>query len=228
MIERVSFTASSAWQILIEKRQGRHTVAPFNDSKQSLRRLIFDLVDVLSSDYHEVANAGVRTINSLMGKIFTKLMEETLSILHESFEGVDEKTSSARFNYFLHLIEACDENIGKFRKPIEEVIGKMIIHDNPEVKRLSSEVFKAFRKILLNENFVRDFIRDNFCTYDDKDDSKLLEKKMTFLEALIGDPYLGVSPILTNICLNPKDTNEAQYYSRAKLLRLVSSLLFNY
>lgn len=98
----------------------------------------------------------------------------------------------------------------------------MIIHRNQEVKNLSSEVFKSLKKVLQDEDFVRDFIKNNFCSYDDQDDPELLEKKMTFLQALIADPYLQVSPILTAICLNPKDNSEDQFYSRAKLLRLVS------
>lgn len=102
----------------------------------------------------------------------------------------------------------------------------MIVHNTQEIKQMSSDVFKALKKTLQDEDFVRDFIKNNFCTYDDKEDPELLERKMVFLEALIADPYLNVSPILTAICLNPKDNSEAQFFSRAKLLRLVSDRNF--
>lgn len=98
----------------------------------------------------------------------------------------------------------------------------MIVHDYHSVKKLSSDVFKSLKKALQDEDFVRDFIKNNFCTYDTQEDDVHLEKKMTFLQALIEDPYLSVSPILTAICLNPKEDVESQYFNRAKLLRLVS------
>lgn len=217
----MSFTASSAWQIFVEKRQGRHLVAPFNDSPKALKKLIFEITEVLSSEYKEVVNAGTRALNSLTGKVFTKLMETSLDMLDNSFEGIDEETAVKRFNYFWNLVDYCDENIIRFRKRIEGVIGRMIVHPNQEVKQFSSEVFKSLKKTLQDDNFVRDFIKNNFCSYDDQDDPALLEQKMTFLKALIAEPSLNVSPVLTAICLNPKDDSEDQFFSRAKLLRLV-------
>ena len=106
MVERVSFTASSAWQIFVEKRQGRFMVTPFSDSPQALDRLIYDMIDVISSEYQEVVTCGTRALNNLMGKIFNKLMEQSLDILDNSFGELDTHTAIARFNYFLHLVEA--------------------------------------------------------------------------------------------------------------------------
>jgi hypothetical protein len=105
LVERVSFTASSAWQLFVEKRLGRHLVAPFNDSTVALRRLIFEMVSVLSSEYQEVVSTGRRTLNNLMGKIFNKLMEESLDIFENSFSGIPDSEAIARFNYFLNLVE---------------------------------------------------------------------------------------------------------------------------
>lgn len=222
MVERVSFTASSAWQIFVEKRLGKHLVAPFNDSQAALRRLIFEMIEVISSEYQEVVRSGTRTLNSLMGKVFNKLLDESLDILDDAFTGITDGEAIHRFNYFLSLVEACDENIVKYKQRIEQLIGKMILHENQEVKNMSSQVFKAFKTTLNDEDFVRDFIKENFCSLNENDDPELLEKKTTFLEDLIADPFLQVSPILTNICLNPKENDEALFYTRAKLLRLVS------
>jgi hypothetical protein len=97
----------------------------------------------------------------------------------------------------------------------------MIIHDNQQIKNQSSELFKALRKTLNEEDFVRDFIKDNLSNNNATNDPNLLDKKMTFLEALIAEPYLQVSPILTSITLNPKENDPAQFFNRAKLLRLV-------
>ena len=87
LVERVSFTASSTWQIFVEKRGGRFMVAPFTESPAALRRLVHDLVEIISSDYQEVASAGVRALNSLVGKTFDRLMDESLSIVEQECEG---------------------------------------------------------------------------------------------------------------------------------------------
>jgi len=180
------------------------------------------MIEVISSEYQEVVRSGTRTLNSLMGKVFNKLLDESLDILDDAFTGITDGEAIHRFNYFLSLVEACDENIVKYKQRIEQLIGKMILHENQEVKNMSSQVFKAFKTTLNDEDFVRDFIKENFCSLNENDDPELLEKKTTFLEDLIADPFLQVSPILTNICLNPKENDEALFYTRAKLLRLVS------
>jgi hypothetical protein len=105
LVERVSFTASSAWQLFIEKRQGRNLVAPFNDSSIALRRLIFEMILVIASEYQEVVSTGTRALNNLMGKIFEKLMEESLDILENSFEGITDLEAVQRFTYFHHLVD---------------------------------------------------------------------------------------------------------------------------
>ena len=134
--------------------------------------------------------------------------------------------SNKRFTYFYNLIDCCDETVAKSRKRIESVLSTMIIHQSNRVRELSSSVFKAFNKILFDDSFVKDFIKDNFCGEDTQNDHALLESKMTFLRALLDDPHLMVSPILTSITLTPKENIESQYYSRAKLLRLVSYRYF--
>mmetsp|Transcript_42710 Transcript_42710/g.50000 ORF Transcript_42710/g.50000 Transcript_42710/m.50000 type:complete len:99 (-) Transcript_42710:1173-1469(-) len=60
LVERVSFTASSAWQLFVEKRQGKYVIAPFETSKEALDKLIYEIIDVLSSEYQEVINSGSR------------------------------------------------------------------------------------------------------------------------------------------------------------------------
>lgn len=107
---------------------------------------------------------------------------------------------------------------------MEAVLSRMIVHESRLVREVSSAVFKTFNKILGDDNFVRDFIRENFCANAGADDHTLLESKMTFLRALLDDPHLMVSPILTSITLTPKENIESQFFSRAKLLRLVSAL----
>jgi hypothetical protein len=221
MVERVSFTGSSAWQIFVEKRGGRFMVTPFTESPEALSNLINKIIDVLSSDYHEVHNAGVRALSSLVGKTFDKLMEVSLDLIDSSFENIDDATSHKIFTYFHHLIDCCDESVSKFRKRIENTLGRMIIHQNKDVREMSSGVFKLFNKALGDENFVKDFIKDNFCNYENKEDHNLLDSKMIFLRALMEDPYLMVSPILTSIILTPKENVESEYLNRAKLLRLV-------
>lgn len=119
------------------------------------------------------------------------------------------------------MIDCCDETVVKFRKRIESVLSAMIVHESNRVRELSSSVFKAFNKILFDDSFVKDFIKNNFCGDEAEKDHALLESKMTFLRALLDDPHLMVSPILTSITLTPKENIESQYYSRAKLLRLV-------
>jgi hypothetical protein len=225
-VERVSFTASSAWQIFVEKRQGRYLVAPFNHSKTALRRLIFEMVTVISSEYQEVIHCGTRALNSLMGKIFTKFIDETLDIVNSAFGGITDGKAIERFEYFQKFVEACDEAITKYRPDIEAVIKRMMIHDNIQIKNMSSDLFKALRRTLNDEDFVRDFIKENFCSFEENDPDSLT-KKQNFLEALIEDPYLQISPILTSICLNPKENDESLYLSRAKLLRLVSVIINN-
>lgn len=80
-------------------------VAPFNDSPAALSRLIHEIIDVIASEYKEVVNAGTRALNSLTGKIFNKLMDESLDILEATFEEADDATATKRYTYFLHLIE---------------------------------------------------------------------------------------------------------------------------
>jgi len=225
-IERVSFTASSAWQIFVEKRQGRHLCAPFNDSEAALSVLIAEMISVISSEYQEVTRTGNRTLNSLMGKIFNKLMDQSLDVVRKAFTEENFDKAIKKFNYFLSVVEACDDNIVKYQPQIEALIGKMMIHDNIEVKEMSSEVFKALKKTISNDDFVKDFIKAYFCSTENSDGPELLEKKVTFLEALIADPFLQVCPILTNLCLNPKETDSSLFLNRAKLLRLVSFSIY--
>jgi hypothetical protein len=97
----------------------------------------------------------------------------------------------------------------------------MVIHHHIQVKRLASVVFKALKKTLNEEDFVKDFIKENLGNYKETDDPLLLEKKMTFLEALLAEPFLQVDKILTSITLSPKTNDETQFYNRAKLLRLL-------
>ena len=227
VVERVSFTASSAWQLFVEKRLGRLIVAPFDNDPPTLSQLVFDIVEGLSSEYQEVNNSAIRCINSLIGKIFVKLMDRSLDMLDESLKGNDAQKATKISNYFFHLISAWDENVSKYRDRVEETIRQMIIHEFHDVRKISSEVFKALKRAVQDEDFVRKFIKSSFWNYDSHADDVHLEKKMTFLEALIADQYLNVSPILTAICLSPKEDSESQYYNRAKLLRLVSICLTN-
>jgi hypothetical protein len=60
---------------------------------------------MISSEYKEVVNAGTRALNSLTGKIFNKLMEESLDILEATFDEFDDKIAVKRYTFFIHLVE---------------------------------------------------------------------------------------------------------------------------
>jgi hypothetical protein len=57
------------------------------------------------AEYQEVVSTGTRALNNLMGKIFEKLMEESLDILENSFEGITDLEAVQRFTYFHHLVD---------------------------------------------------------------------------------------------------------------------------
>jgi len=137
-------------------------VTPFNESRKAFDKLLSDLIEIISSEYQEVASEGTRTLNTLVSKTFDRLMEASLDLIGQSFDNIDNITSKKRFTYFYNLIDCCDENIAKYRKRVEEILSKMIIHKNQQVKELSSAVFKTFNKVLGDENFVLDFIKNNF------------------------------------------------------------------
>lgn len=106
VVERVSFTASSAWQLFVEKRLGKNIVGPFDNDPPTLRQLIVDIVEGLASEYQEVNNSAARCISSLIGKILVKLMDQSLEMLETSLKGEDIVEATKYSNYFFHLVSA--------------------------------------------------------------------------------------------------------------------------
>ena len=159
VVERVSFTASSAWQLFVEKRLGKNIVAPFDNDPPTLRQLIINIVEGLDCEYQEVNNSSARCISSLIGKILMKLMDQSLEMLENSLKGDDIVKATKLSNYFFHLVSAWDERVTPYREKVEETIRQMIIHEFHNVRKISSEVFKALRKAVIDEDFVRKFIK---------------------------------------------------------------------
>jgi hypothetical protein len=93
IVDRISYTASSCWKIFVETRPGRGSVSPFDNCAATLDILIYDLIDVINSEYTEVHNIGTKTLNSVVQKIPDKIIPQSVTILQKSIDEPQEEST---------------------------------------------------------------------------------------------------------------------------------------